>query len=176
MSSQVRGKTHHNGVYGEGGVADGATVTPGMGIERTGTDADGKPTVQPVSTIEPADAQARFAIEQRLPPRSEGEEMLEDEYEAGNYLQFFVFQRGDVVENALVASGQDLADNETVGGAAGSGSGQATIEAGDSLAFFSDGTLKVAQDGAAAVAEAREAVDNSGAASGEYGRVSIEAL
>lgn len=176
MTEQVVGKLHKNDVYDEGAVADGATVTPGMGIERVGSTDKNDPIVQPVSTIEPAGAQSRFAIEQRLPPRYEGEEMIADEYEGGNFLQFYVFQRGDVVENALLASGTDLADNGTVGGGSGSGSAQATVEPGDKLAFFSDGSLKVAQDQAAAVAEARVAVDNSGAAAGERARLSIEVI
>lgn len=175
MTNQVRGESHRGSVYGEGFVADGETVVPGMGVERVTVD-DGDDIVAPVSEIEPADAQTRFAREQRLPPRGESGEMIEQEYEGGQYLEFWTFRTGDVVENALLASGTDLLNDGTVGGGTSSGSGQATVEAGDSLAFYSDGSLKVAQDGAAAVAEARESVDNSGAEADDRARISVEVL
>lgn len=176
MSEEVLGKSYRGTVYDEGVTASGVSVVPGMGVERAGATDDGEIILQPVSTIEPADAQARFAREQRVPPRGGTEEMLDQETGGGEHIEFYTFRRGDVVENALLASGTDLLNNGTVGGGSSSGSGQATVEPGDSLAFFSDGSLKVAQDGAAAVAEAREMVDNSGAAAGERARLSIEVL
>jgi hypothetical protein len=176
MTEEVLGKSHDASVYDDGETAAGVTVTPGMGIERVGTTTDGGPIVQPVSSIEPADAQSRWAREQRDPPRGGPGRMIDMEYQGGEYIEFYTFRSGDEVENAFVASGTDLTNDAGVGGGTTAGSAQATVTVGDSLAFYSDGSLKVAQDPSAAVAEATEAVDNSGAAAGERARISVEVL
>lgn len=165
MTEQVTGTTYPDAPYDEGVVATGATVTPGMGIEVSGVNNDGDFIVQPVSTTGKTGAQARFAREQRLPPRSEEGPVLEQPYEAGEGLEFRVYRRGDVVENALLAAGGDLAT-----------AAQATVTAGDALAFYSDGSLKISGTAGAEVAIARESVDNSGAAAGSHARLSVEVL
>lgn len=165
MTDQVTGAAHRNAPYDEGEVASGVTVTPGMGVEVTGTNADGDFQLQPVSTAGKTGAQARFAREQRVPPRAESGSVLDQVYQAGEHIEFRVFRAGDVVENALLAAGGDLAT-----------ASQATVTPGDVLAFYSDGSLKVSATAGAEVAIAREAVDNSSAASGERARLSVEVL
>ena len=176
MTEQVTGTTYHESPSDGGEVAAGASVTPGMGIEKTGSNPDDDPLLQPVSSIEPADAQTRFAVEQGTPPRGGDGRMIDQASAAGEHVEFRIYRPGDVVENALVASGTDLNDDGGVGGGTTAGSAQANVSDGDSLAFYSDGSLKVAQSGDAAVAVAREDVDNSGAAAGDRARISVEVL
>jgi hypothetical protein len=165
MTEQVSGTIYRDAPYKEGEVAAGASVTPGMGIEKTGPNPDGDPLVQPVSTVEPTGAQARFAREQRVPPRGEDGSMLDQVYDAGNHIEFRVYRRGDIVENALLAAGGDLATTS-----------EATVTVGDPLAFNDDGSLKLATVAGAEEAQAREDVDNSGAAAGDRARISVEVL
>lgn len=165
MTDQVTGTTHRDAPYSEGVVASGATVTPGMGIEVAGVNDDGDFQLQPVSTTGKTGAQARFAREQRVPPRAESGSILEQAYQAGEHIEFRVYRRGDVVENALLAAGGDL---ETAS--------QATVTPGDALAFYSDGSLKISGTAGAEVAIAREAEDNSSASAGSHARLSVEVL
>ena len=165
MTEQVTGTVYHESPYDEGEVASGASVTPGMGIEMAGLNPDGDPLVQPVSTVEPTGAQSRFAREQRVPPRGEDGSMLDQVYDAGNHIEFRIYRPGDTVENALLAAGGDLAT-----------ASEATITVGDPLAFNDDGSLKLATVAGAEEAQAREDVDNSGAAAGDRARISVEVL
>jgi hypothetical protein len=91
--------------------------------------------------------------------------MLDQVYDAGNHIEFRVYRPGDLVENALLAAGGDLAT-----------ASEATVTVGDPLAFNDDGSLKLATVAGAEEAQAREDVDNSGAAAGERARISVEVL
>jgi len=144
----------------------GSQILPGFGLLRQ---PDG--TVIPVDTVEPVNPMARVAAAARL---SVGK-TIEDPIGAGQNTEYFVFRSGDEIQMRL-ASGTDLSDDGTVGGAAGAGADQANVTESDPLAFFSDGSVKVAQNRDAAVVEAMNSVDNSGANSGEYAWVEAEVL
>ncbi|WP_254535227.1 hypothetical protein [Halomarina litorea] len=165
MTERVRGTVYDDAAYMEAEAA--AAITPGMGLEYAGETAVGNRTVQPVSSVEPTGPAARFAIEQRMPPRgaSGATRPIEQGYDAGDNVEMQVFRSGDTVENALLAAGGDLTT-----------AAHATIAIGDKLAFNDDGSLKLATTAGAEVVEAVEAVDNSGAAAGERARIAVEVL
>jgi hypothetical protein len=133
-------------------------ILPGTGVVIT-TDAEGNETLAPVSAS--GVGEPRFAREQRNPPRAMiggggmGLSPIEQQYEAGNNVESELFGSGDKIR-ARIAAGGDL-DTPA----------NANVEAGDPLNFASDGSLKVTDGRASAVAVAREDNDNSDAAAGE---------
>lgn len=164
MTEQVVGKAYEDVTHKEYEAA--AAITPGMGLEYAGAGSNGEPTAQPVSSIEPVDIEVMFAKVQANPPRDESGSVLDQAYASGDYpVETHVAQAGDEIENALLASGNDLAT-----------ASEANISDGDLLAFNDDGSLKEATTAGAAVARALEAVDNSSASSGSRARIAIEVL
>lgn len=164
MTEQVIGKAYDDRTVKEAEAT--ATITPGMGVEYTGQTSNGERGVQPVSSVEPVDTEVAFALAQTQPPRDESGSILDMDYASGDYpVKLFYPHGGDEVENALLAAGADLAT-----------ASEANISDGDLLAFNDDGTLKEATTSGAAVARANEAVDNSGASSGDHARISVEVL
>lgn len=164
MTEEIKGKVYPDGAYKEYEAA--AAITPGEGIEISGVD-NGNLQVQPVSSVEPTGASARFALAQRAPPRAVGGDTspVDQDYNSGDNVQAFVFDSGEEVENAFLAAGGDL----------GTGS-EANVSVGDKLAFNDDGTLKEATTAGAEVAVALEAIDNSGASAGNPVRIAVEVL
>jgi hypothetical protein len=164
MTEEVQGKTYPDGVYKEYEAA--GTITPGEGIEISGIDS-GNLQVQPVSSVEPTGASARFAVEQSRPPRAEPGDTspIDQDYESGENVEARVFDSGEEVENALLAAGGDLGT-----------SSEADVSVGDKLAFNDDGTLKEATTAGAEVAVALEANNNSGASAGNPVRIRVEVI
>jgi len=160
MTTEVYGKRYYDGAYKEGKKA-GTNVTPGMGVVY---DANGD--LVPVGTVEPTGVPARFAIEPQVSDTTGRTNPVDDDYtETDEIVRFFVGRPGDELENALLAAGGDLAT-----------ASEANISVGDRLAFNDDGTLKEATVAGAEVAVALEAVDNSGASSGDFARIQVEVL
>lgn len=134
-------------------------IEPGQGLEIVVS--GGEEQVQPVSTAgKPSYMVAR---EQRNPPRAGSGNPVDQPYAAGRNVETMTFRRGDETRNRL-AAGADLAT-----------AANATVAEGDLLEWHSDGTLKTGVGGTA-VAVAREANDNSAAASGENPLVRVEWL
>ena len=132
-----------------------ATITPGQGVELASAD-----TVQPVST---ADAAVyRIAREQRNPPRNGTGSPVDQDYASGDHVETLTFRRGDEARIRL-AAGTDLTT-----------AANANVADGDELSWNSDGTLKAG--GANPVAVAREANDNSAAATGVNPLIVVEFL
>lgn len=160
MTTEVYGKRYYDGAYKEGTKA-GTDITPGMGVIY---DANGD--LVPVDTVEPTGVSARFAIEPQVSDTTGRTNPVDDDYtETDELVRFFVGRPGDEVENALLAAGSDLAT-----------ASEANIGIGDRLAFNDDGTLKQATTAGAEVVVALEAVDNSGASSGDFARINVEVL
>jgi hypothetical protein len=149
--TKIIGKQYGSDVYGEGVVATGATVYPGMVLEKTGENADGEPIVQPVSTTDKLGESVRVALTPESPPHATDADIpREHEYTEGRNVQFQVLRSGDTVQNGL------LADGTTLGVAA-----DATVSYGEALGTSDDGTLKATATAGAIIARALEAVDNS---------------
>lgn len=160
MTTEIYGKRYYDGAYKEGKKA-ATDITPGMGVVY-----DSNGDLVPVGAVEPTGVSARFAIEPQVSDTTGRTNPIDDDYaETDENVRFFVGRPGDEVENALLASGSDLAT-----------ASEATITTGDRLAFNDDGTLKEATVAGAEVAVALEDVDNSGAAAGEFARISVEVL
>lgn len=160
MTTEVYGKRYYDGAYKEG-IKAGTDITPGMGLEY-----DSNGDLIPVDSVEPTGASARFAIEPQVSDTTGRTNPIDDDYtETDELVRFFVGRPGDEVEEALLASGADLAT-----------ASEANITTGTKLAFNDDGTLKEATTAGAEVAVALEDVDNSGANSGSFARISVEVL
>ena len=76
-----------------------------------------------------------------------------------------VYRAGDTVKGALLAAGGDL-----------SADSDANVSVGDTLGSNDDGALKATTTAGAGVAEANEALDNSGASAGDRVRIDVEVL
>lgn len=156
-------------MYKEGQAAE--TITPGQFVEQTGVDTDGfndEPIYSAISSVDPVDPPTVVALEQTAPPTEskDGADPIDHEYDVDSQnLQLAVVNSGDEIQNALLAAGSDLAT-----------ASNATVNVGDTLGFNDDGTLKVTTEAGAGVFVATEAVDNSGAAAGEWARISVEAI
>lgn len=174
MSSETRilGKNAEYTVE-EGEVASGATVYPGMVLEKTGTTTTAgadTPTVQPVGTIEKTHESFRVALPPDTPPHANDADIpRQHEYDAGEHIEFAVVQPGGQVQNALLANGVDLTT-----------ASEATIAYDDALATNDDGALKNATGSDDALCRAREAVDNSGGSGsegpGDMSRITVEVI
>lgn len=158
----IFGRDHGDDVpYKEGEVASGATIYPGMILEVSGTNSDGEPLVQPVSTVDKLGAPVRIALTPESPPKTSSADSdipRQHEYSAGEHIQYQVARPGDVIQNALLADG----------GVLGTAS-NADVSIGDSLGTNDDGTVKITSTGGAVFGEALEAVDNSAGGGGEGG-------
>lgn len=135
-----------------------AAIEPGQGLELTVS--GGETQVQPVSTADAASY--RVAREQRNPPRAGSGNPVDQSYAAGNNVETVSFNRNSEARVRL-AAGTDITT-----------AANANVSPGDALSWHSDGTLKAG--GSNPVAVAREALDNSGAASGENPLIVVEFL
>lgn len=157
-------------VYGEPKYKEaeaGSDLTPGEILVQTGTNSNGDPVYGAVSTVDKLGPGAQFARVPRTPPVSDGTstDPVDQTISAGTMVEIQVFDSGEVVQNALLAAGGDLTT-----------AANATVTPGDRLGTNDDGSLKLTTTGGAALAVAREAVDNSGAAAGERARLNVEVL
>lgn len=160
MTTEIAGKRYYDGAYKEGEKA-ATNITPGMGLEY-----DSNGDLIPVDSVEPTGATARFAVTPIVSDTTGRSNPIDDDYtETDQVVHYFVFRPGDEVENALLASGADLAT-----------ASEATVSPGTKLAFNDDGTLKEATTAGAEVAVALESVDNSTASAGDFARVNVEVL
>lgn len=159
----------YNAAYKEGQASE--TLTPGQFVERTGVDTDGyndEPIYSAISAVDPVDPETVVVLEPSVPPveSTDGTDPVDHEYDVTDQnVQLAVVNSGDEIQNALLASGTDLTT-----------AANATVTVGDTLGFNDDGTLKVTTTAGAGVFVATEAVDNSGAAAGEWARISVEAI
>lgn len=149
MANSIFAKLLGQGDYLEYPAASGTSILPGMGLERV--QENGETHVQPVSTA--GSESTLLAREQRNPPRMGSGNPVEKAYDPGNNVESRGFQEHEEARVRL-AAGSDLAT-----------ASNATVSEGDSLGWYSDGTLALNQGNAQY--EAMEALDNSGAASGE---------
>jgi hypothetical protein len=163
--TSIAGRTYDEARYKEGEA--GGDLTPGQLLVQTGTNTDGEPIYDAVSTVDQLGPQAQFAMVPSTPPVRDVSDAdpIEQTIDAGTLVEVRVFTAGETVQNALLAAGADLA--------AGS---DANVSPGDRLGTSDDGSLKITTTGGAALAVAREAVDNSGAAAGEWARINVEVL
>lgn len=158
--------------YEEAEVASGSTIYPGMVLEKTGenSDYDGRPTVQPVSSVEKLGAGFVVALEPDAPPRGNDTDVpRQHEYDAGENVQIATCLPGCEVQNALLADGGELAS-----------SSDANVSHDAALAANDDGTLKETTTAGSIIARAREAIDNSSGGGGEGGvdaaRINVEVV
>jgi len=156
MANSVFAKLLGQGDYLEYPAADGTSIEPGMGLERI--QEGGETRVQPVST---AGAESTLiAREQRNPPRSSTGNPLDQAYNPGDNVESRGFTQHEEARLRL-AAGTDLAT-----------ASNATVVEGDELGWYSDGTL--AKNQSNPQYEALEAVDNSGAASGDHAVITVK--
>ncbi len=158
--------------YKEGVVATGATVYPGMIVEITGENSDYEetPQVQPVSSVEKIGENFRVALTPDTPPKGDDTDIpRQHEYTEGEHIQFAVVQSGAIVQNALLADGNNLAT-----------ASDATISYDDALGTNDDGSLQLTTAGGSVLCRAREAVDNSGGSAsegaGSMARINVEVV
>lgn len=163
--TDIAGRTYGETKYKEGEA--GSDLTPGELLVQTGTNADDEPIYDAVSTVDQLGPQAQFAMVPSTPPARDTSDTdpIDQTIPSGTLVEVEVFDSGETVQNALLAAGGDLAT-----------ASNATVSPGDRLGTNDDGSLKVTTTGGAAVAVAREAVDNSGAAAGERARIYVEVL
>jgi hypothetical protein len=163
--TDIAGRTYDEARYKEGEA--GSDLTPGQLLVQTGTNADGEPIYDAVSTVDQLGPQAQFAMVPTTPPKRDVSDTdpIEQTIASGTLVEVRVFTSGETVQNALLAAGSDLAS-----------ASDANVSPGDRLGTNDDGTLKITTTAGAAVAVAREANDNSGAAASEWARVSVEVL
>lgn len=163
--TEIAGRTYDEPRYKEGEA--GSDLTPGELLVQTGTNADGEPIYDAVSTVDKLGPEAQFAMVPSTPPvrDTSGTDPIDQTISAGTLVEVRVFTRGETVQNALLAAGSDLAT-----------ASNATVSPGDRLGTNDDGSLKITTTGGAALAVAREAKDNSGAASGNRARLTVEVL
>jgi len=158
--------------YKEGVVASGATVYPGMIVEVTGENSDYEetPQVQPVSSVEKIGESFRVALTPDTPPKGDDTDIpRQHEYTEGEHIQYAVVQPGAIVQNALLADGNDL-----------STASDANISYDDALGTNDDGSLQITTAGGSVLCRAREANDNSGGAgsegTGSMARINVEVV
>ncbi|PCR89313.1 hypothetical protein [Natrinema ejinorense] len=163
--TDIAGRTYDEPRYKEGEA--GSDLTPGEVLVQTGTNADDVPIYDAVSTVDQLGPEAQFARVPKTPPKRDVSDTdpIDQTISAGTLVEIRVFTRGETVQNALLASGSDLAT-----------ASNANVSPGDRLGTNDDGSLKITTTGGAALAVAREANDNSGAAAGERARLSVEVL
>jgi len=160
MTTSVQGKLYEDQAKKEE-LKAGTDITPGMGLEY-----DSNGDVIPVDSVEPTGATARFAIEPQVSDTTGRSNPIDDDYtETDEVVHYINFRSGDEIDEALLASGADLAT-----------ASEANITEGTKLAFNDDGTLKEATTAGAEVVVARESVDNSGASAGSFARINVEVL
>lgn len=158
MANSIFAKLLGQGDYLEYPAATGATIAPGMGLERV--DDAGTTKVQPVST---ADSDSTLiAREQRNPPRMGSGNPVDQTYDAGDNVEARGFMQHEEARLRLSA-GADLTT-----------ASNANVSKHDKLGWSDDGTLKKGSSNAQY--EALEAVDNSGAAAGEHTLVLVKQL
>lgn len=126
-----------------------APITPGEGLEFV--ESNGETQVQPVSTA--GKQTYMVAREQRNPPRAGSGKPVDQSYDAGDRVEALVFRRGDEVYLRFGA-GADLA-----------ATADANFAVGDTVGWYSDGTLSTAAS--TSIGVVRESIDNSGASAGE---------
>lgn len=163
--TDIAGRTYGEPKYKEGEA--GSDLTPGELLVQTGTNADGVPIYDSVSTVDQLGPAPQFARVPKTPPARDVSEddPVDQTIPSGTLVEIRVFDTGETVQNALLAAGGDLAT-----------AAQANVSPGDRLGTNDDGSLKVTTTGGAAVAVARESNDNSGAAAGDRARLSVEVL
>lgn len=162
MTEQVIAKSYDDGVYKE--FEASAALDPGMVLEYTGENSQGDLQVGPVSSIEKTGAGHLVAREQRMPPRTGSSDPRELSYASGENVEAYHLQPGEEAF-LLLAAGSDLAS-----------ASDANISIDDRLGTNDDGTLKASTTAGAQQFVALEAVDNSGAASGEHAFIRVEAI
>ncbi|WP_436933688.1 hypothetical protein [Halovenus marina] len=163
--TEIAGRTYDEARYKEGEA--GSALTPGEIVVQTGTNANDEPIYDAVSTVDQLGPQAQFAMVPSTPPQEDTSDTdpIDQTISSGTLVEVRVFTAGERVQNALLASGTDLAS-----------ASDANVSPGDRLGTNDDGSLKITTTGGAAVAVAREANDNSGAAAGERARLTVEVL
>jgi len=164
-TATIEGRTHGEPIYVEGEA--GSDLMPGEIVVQTGTNAQGEPIYDSVSTVDQLGPQAQFAQVPSTPPQRDGSDTdpVDQTIASGTLVELRIFRPGDTVTGALLAAGGDLAT-----------AGDANVSPGDRLGTNDDGSLKLTTTGGAAVAVAREAIDNSGAAAGNRARILVEVL
>lgn len=163
--TDIAGRTYDEPRYKEGEA--GSDLTPGMVLVQTGTNASGEPIYDAVSTVDQLGPEPQFAMVPSTPPARDVSDTdpIDQTIPSGTLVEVEVFTTGETVQNALLAAGSDLAT-----------ASNANVSPGDRLGTNDDGSLKITTTGGAALAVAREANDNSGAAAGEHARVNVEVL
>lgn len=164
-NTDVAGRTYDETRHKEGEA--GSDLTPGEVLVQTGTNASGNPVYDAVSTVEKVGPQTQFATVPGTPPLRDpsGQDPVDQTIKTGTLVEVRVFTRGETVQNALLAAGGDLA-----------AAAEAAVSPGTRLATNDDGSLKESTTAGAAIAVAREAKDNSGAAAGDRDRLTVEVL
>lgn len=163
--TDVAGRTYDEPRYKEGEA--GSDLTPGEVLVQTGTNADGEPIYDAVSTVDQLGPQAQFAMVPTTPPKRDVSDTdpVDQTIAAGTLVQVRVFSSGETVQNALLAAGSDLTT-----------AANANVSPGDRLGTNDDGSLKITSEAGAALAVAREANDNSSAGAGDRSRLTVEVL
>lgn len=156
MANSIFAKLLGQGDYLEYPAA--SAIEPGMGLERV--DNSGTTEVQPVSS---ADSESTLiAREQRNPPRMDSGNPVDQSYSAGDNVECRGFQEHEEARLRL-AAGTDLAT-----------AANANVSKHDELGWNDDGTL--VKGGSNPQYEALEAVDNSGATSGDHALILVKQL
>lgn len=163
--TDIAGRTYGEPRYKEGEA--GSDLTPGEILVQTGTNADGVPIYDAVSTVDQLGPQAQFAMVPSTPPQQDTSDTdpIDQTISSGRLVEVRVFTAGERVQNALLAAGADLTT-----------AANANVSPGDRLGTNDDGSLKATTTAGAALAVAREANDNSGAAAGNRARLTVEVL
>lgn len=156
-TNTVAGRNHDSIVKDDRYVlASGATVTPGMVLEVTGTTDQGYLQVQPHSTAAGPVTRGAVAEVRAHPPRGDQTRTLrkdQDYTDAGEMVEAVHFRPGDTSDNLLLATGNDVAPGDPL----------VSDGAGGLQAATGDGT-----DETGYLAEADEAINNT---SGGYVRI-----
>lgn len=164
-TATIEGKSYGEPIYKEGEAA--SDLTPGEVVEVTGTNSSDELTFDAVSSVDKLDPQAQLAQVPSTPPNRDGSDTdpVDQTISSGNLVEVRVFRSGDTIKGALLASGADLA-----------AASDANVSPGDTLGTNDDGSLKATTTAGAGLAEATEAVDNSGASAGDRARIDVEVL
>jgi len=168
-TATIEGKTYGEPVYKE--AEAGSDLTPGELLVQTGTNAQGEPIYDSVTSVEKLDPQAQFAQAPSTPPQRDGTgtDPVDQTIAAGTLVEIRVFRSGDTVKGALLAAGGDLAT-----------ASDATATPGDTLGTNDDGTLQITTAAGSVLCRARGAVDNSTGGGGEGGadaaRLTVEVI
>jgi len=164
-TATIEGKSYGEPIYREGEA--GSDLTPGELLVRTGTNSAGEPIYDSVSTVDAVDPQAQFAQVSSTPPQRDGTDTdpVDQTIPSGTIVEVRIYRSGDTVKGALLAAGGDL-----------SADSDANVSVGDTLGSNDDGALKATSTAGAGVAEANEALDNSGASAGDRVRIDVEVL